>query len=378
MSNTQHLTATIPGLFTGESLSAPAPSATDPVDTALSCHASEHDGPPSASPPTLLDPDETTPLPHTAPPPAVGHSLVTSRSRARALLTAQPPADRFRHSAWTVKREKVLACHLARALPEDRISRYVGCGANAWVMRSTDGHDRYKVVCDRCKDRWCDACAAERRRTICRNLRESLPSGRLRLLTLTLRSSDTPLAGQVDRIYHSFRRLRRSSTIKKYITGGISFLELTYNTERQQWHPHLHVICTGTFIPQNVVREAWHKITGDSWIVDVRMIRDSDHAANYVAKYASKAISPGIWTRDDIFLEAMTTLEGRKLFCTFGILSKLKLSSKPADDCGWQTVDTLKVLLLKAQRGDTDAIAILEHLEGDYEHGTPDLHVDDP
>jgi hypothetical protein len=57
------------------------------------------------------------------------------------------------------------------------------------------------------------------------------------------------------------------------------------------WHPHLHMIALcENGIDQLVLSSEWHNITGDSFIVDVRPISETDQVSGFmeVFKYAVK------------------------------------------------------------------------------------------
>lgn len=51
---------------------------------------------------------------------------------------------------------------------------------------------------------------------------------------------------------------------------------------------HAHAIVYGPYIAQKKLSESWRKMTGDSFIVDIRAIRSPQKAARYVLKYISK------------------------------------------------------------------------------------------
>jgi hypothetical protein len=51
---------------------------------------------------------------------------------------------------------------------------------------------------------------------------------------------------------------------------------------------HTHALVWAPYISQKRLSESWHKITGDSYIVDVRSVRSIKQAVWYVLKYMSK------------------------------------------------------------------------------------------
>jgi len=249
-------------------------------------------------------------------------------------------------------------------IPEDRKQRFAMCGSTAWLLESNTDPIRYRVASNRCHDRWCEACAVERRRTVARNLSAKAPSKNLRILTLTLKSNDESLGTAMAKITKSFRRLRSCNWWRSSVVGGIYFHEVTLNQKTNQWHSHLHVLIEGSFLPHEQIKQSWLAITGDSYIVDIRRCRDSRHAASYVAKYAGKAISPDVWHHPAALEEAMQALHSRRLFQPFGSWTKMKLSRSPADDIGWEAVCPLFRVLQLADVGDPWAMTVLCHITG--------------
>jgi len=154
--------------------------------------------------------------------------------------------------------------------------------------------------------------------------------------------------------------------------GGIYFVELTINETSTLWHPHLHVLFAGDFMPHRTACDEWLSCTGDSYIIHLAGIRDSDHAAGYVAKYASKAVPSCVWQSPIHFHEAILAFAGRRLFSTFGTFKNLDLSKCPADDIGWDCVAPLFSIILLSRRGVRYARQIMDYLT----HGESDESID--
>lgn len=82
---------------------------------------------------------------------------------------------------------------------------------------------------------------------------------------------DTPKGPRAD--YRKFRG-----------AGYISTLELGRNNNNL----HIHALVYGPYIPKTKLVETWKKMTGDSYIVDIRPVRELKGAAWYVLKYIVK------------------------------------------------------------------------------------------
>lgn len=272
------------------------------------------------------------------------------------------PAATFRHGFWMRRRTRTRQALIDAGSTPARLRRFCDCGSSAWILRHKSDHDRHRLIANRCHDRFCEACSSERRRLVASNVRCRVPPGRLRLLTLTLKSTPGNLRNHLDRLYRSFRRLRCVPRIRRCLRGGIAFCELTLNTDTRLWHPHLHVIFQGEFLPHELVKKHWQRITVDSYICDVRELKNPDDAAGYVTKYASKALDSKVWHDPERFSEAVNALKGRRLFNTFGNWNGLHLIEPPNDQAEWECVGYLDDVLRRAAAGDVAAAEILRHL----------------
>lgn len=280
----------------------------------------------------------------------------------------------FRHSFWQHARPRIREALKATGLDDEKLGRFDACGCNCWVMRADNDSRRFRLAADRCHNRWCAACAAERRRLVCRNLLTKLsarydvppraPVKCLRFITVTLKSTDTPLSDQMTRILQCWSKLRERPKIRDLITGGVAFFEITRNTTTRLWHPHLHVLCEGEYIALELLKKEWLAVTGDSFVVDIRRIRTLAEACGYVAKYAAKGVTQAIINDRDSLQEVIVAFRGRRLFNTFGSFFKLALSQRPDDECGWIPVAPLHRLIADARAGSAEAIHILRVLRG--------------
>jgi hypothetical protein len=63
---------------------------------------------------------------------------------------------------------------------------------------------------------------------------------------------------------------------------------------------------------QGELSAEWHHVTRDSYIVDVRLVRDRGAVANYVVKYAAKPLSSSFLNRPNQLPEAIGAMAGRR------------------------------------------------------------------
>ena len=201
--------------------------------------------------------------------------------------------------------------------------------------------------------------------TIARNLRERLPKIPLRFLTLTMKATSDPLVDQLEKLTKCFAKLRARKEIKDRVSGGIYFIEVTRNADTNLWHPHIHAIVQGSYIPVEVIKKLWLAITTDSYIVHITLLRDAREAAYYVCKYSAKSLSVTVWSDQEAYAEAVSALHGKRLLQPFGTWTDLKLTSTPETDEGWIVVGPLWQVLEKARAGDPESLSIIANLKGE-------------
>lgn len=311
-------------------------------------------GTPAGSSSSSLEPSETNPPPAT---PVIHHARFGNTE-----FDCQPASQaeqRFRHSGWAVRRHQVYAALCRTCRPNARIERFVHCGAGLALQVNQDGTE-LRWVCDRCKDRMCVVCCGERSAAFAERLAQHIAGKWTRFITLTLRHSNTPLAAQLDRLYRSFVALRRRKDLGATFRGGAAFLEVKLSRDNGQWHPHLHIIAEGCFVDQKALSFAWHEVTGDSSIVDVRKVSDAGDISRYVCKYVTKPADATIFADAARLDEFICSIGGRRLCLTFGTWRGFKLDADPVDAANWITLGSVETLRGRADEGDPDAIRYLE------------------
>lgn len=259
----------------------------------------------------------------------------------------------FRHSSWQPSRRRIFAAMQRLHMPHRRLMAFANCGSSLWLMR--DGSD-LSLASNKCRNRFCEACAREKRQYLIDGVFHAATKSTdpCRFITLTLRANSTPLRDQIKRLLASFKALRRQP-IWASVTGGSWFLEVKVGERSNAWHPHLHIIAQGAcWIEHKLLSEAWHAITGDSYIVDIRAIHDNARILNYVTKYVCKPASTTTLAdpeKLDEFLVAMHAIRSHQLFGTWRAIKPDPVSLvKPV------SVGPFDGLVSRALTGDPDAL----------------------
>lgn len=272
-------------------------------------------------------------------------------------------ARRFRHNGWQHLRTIVYRALHATGQTLARRTSFSECGHGAYVLRSCESPNRYRLAGSTCHDRFCTPCATERSRTIATNVAARLGSSGCRFVTLTVREGSDGLRSAIAHLYASFRKLQRKRFWSSRVTGGVAFLEIKWNQGAERWHPHLHALTHGKYIPQRGLSALWRQITGDSFIVDIRACKGATAITRYVTKYASKPLNMTYAADFERLCEAIVALKGKRICITFGGWRSVLLTDH-ADEDGWEQIDSLASIIARASSGDVEARAILHSLDG--------------
>lgn len=170
-------------------------------------------------------------------------------------------------------------------------------------------------------------------------------------LTLTMKNvPNAELGAAITRILQAWSRMMNKSNRRKpwrVTAGWFRSLEITYNPDTAEWHPHIHAIL---LVPADYFTDADKYIDHDAWVaewrralradydpsVDVRTIKaERAHAVAEVSKYAVK---PGEWvnlddvdgTDERVGLLAVE-LKGRRLTAFGGVMKEARAALKQED-----------------------------------------------
>lgn len=169
----------------------------------------------------------------------------------------------------------------------------------------------------RCGDRTCPECRLKDYYRLLGSYRSFLMSKqRLRLITLTLRGRPLVLTkSRLNRLRKCFLTLIHQKFYKSVLTGGFYSIEAkkSYKNNPAGWNVHIHILAEGGFINQKRLSNDWFKITGDSYIVDIRSAFSGVGGFKYVLKYLTK--SPMTLNCD---VEYNSAFAGSRLVSVFG------------------------------------------------------------
>jgi len=255
--------------------------------------------------------------------------------------------------------------------------------SNTLIFRHWYTVNQYRLIggCTCKKHLLCAMCALRRSAKTVKEVEKKIQSVLVEspslipvLITTTIKNGDslderyTHITSSKKKLTHSRRNALSGKRIKnksvtRFIHGSFGSYEFKKGAGGHGWHPHSHEIALldSTIQFQKVIKkgkeiecpvefektlsEEWYKITGDSYIVDVRKVSDTKTPENEngllkaiceASKYALKL--------NDIELEdqihAYKVLRGRRLTFTYGSLWGIKIP----DDLNDTIEDELKLL----------------------------------
>ena len=198
-----------------------------------------------------------------------------------------------------------------------------------------------------CKNRFCPVCAWRKARQ--NALKISILMQYLKqeedkeFLFLTLTAPNVKADELNDEIKHynqSFKRLMERKEVKSAVKGYIRKLEVTYNKDRDDYHPHFHVVIAvnksyftdkNYYINRNRWLELWQQATKNPSItqVDVRKVKHTDNKkeVSEVAKYSAK--DSDYLQEQTVFDTFYKSLSGKRLIVYSGLF---KDASKKYDN----------------------------------------------
>ena len=179
-----------------------------------------------------------------------------------------------------------------------------------------------------CKSRWCNICNRTRTAKLIKGYGAAIDSMiDPRFVTLTVPNVPAEeLRSEIKRMLSEFRKiqeLRRKQ--EKPLLRGIRKLEVTYNPDLNNYHPHFHFIIDGESIAEELI-QSWlnRNTTADKRGQDQRQAKNPIELFKYFTKLTSKSKS------DTIIIKA-------------GKMVRIEYSYPEALDFVFQTIDGIRI-----------------------------------
>ncbi len=275
------------------------------------------------------------------------------------------PEQCYRFRNHSMERSAWLRVLDRAEIKPSRRDRYRDCGSGAWLQYS-ESRRGYRVRSNTCRNRCCPACRVRYSRDLALRLSHAIGTvyqHEWRFVTFTIKHTKAPLRHQLDFLRQSFRKLRQRKCWKSHAFYGYATIEITYNAQRHEWHPHLHILTRSEFLPYPQIKAAWRAITNGSYIIDIQEVTSPDDVAEYITKYIAKPPPFDTFDSDDLLVEYYQAIAHGRLLIQFGKLRPWmpdKVEDGYPDD--WQYTQPLSSVLALASTGDLDAQNILDRI----------------
>ena len=241
------------------------------------------------------------------------------------------------------------------------------CCVNPVIVNLNSG-EKFFLAEQRCKSRICPRCSQIRARQLAGRVSDLVREMESpRFLTLTVRSNDQSLQEQLRFLRRRFAVMRRSELWAYHVRGGVYTIEITFNSQTQQWHPHLHAIVDGTYFPHSELLHLWQHIVGDQCGVDIRLVVGVRKISNYLAAYVAKSCDLDRLAPNELAEWAIQT-HGLRLAQTFGSFHGVKAVEVEADESAYRSMDLdVNWVITLANSGCEVSRQIINHLTGNHQ-----------
>lgn len=172
-------------------------------------------------------------------------------------------------------------------------------------------------------------------------------------LTLTAPNvSAEELNDEIKHYNQSFQRLMQRKEVRKVVKGYARKLEITYNEERDDYHPHFHVLIAVNksyftdkdyYISRDRWLELWQQVTKNPLItqVDVRKVRNGrDDKVYEIAKYSAK--DSDYLQNQNVFEVFYNALKGKRLIVFSGLFKEAMTKFKNGELDDYKEKDMTK------------------------------------
>src|SRR5699024_781637 len=177
----------------------------------------------------------------------------------------------------TKKKRKngVLAYFMEKLVSENLVSENtleVVKECNTFMMMIADENleNKKQRKGNTCKNRFCPICAWKKSRKDALALSVMMAYLKLEkkkeFIYLTLNTQNVPaeeLNDEIKHYNHSFKKLMERKEVKNIVKGYARKLEITYNEERDDYHPHFHVLIA---VNKSYFTQTTQYINRDRWL----------------------------------------------------------------------------------------------------------------
>lgn len=262
------------------------------------------------------------------------------------------------------RKNGVLAYFMEKLVSEHRLSENMlqlvkECNTFMMMIADETLEKKKQHKGNTCKNRFCPVCAWKKSRKDALALSVMMAYLKLEekkefiFLTLTAPNVEADeLEDEINHYNQSFQRLMQRKEVKNVVKGYVRKLEITYNKERNDYHPHFHVLIVvnksyftdkNYYINRDRWLQLWQQSTKNDTItqVDVRKVRNSkDNKVFEIAKYSAK--DSDYLINQDVFEVFYKALKGKRLIVYSGLFKEAMTKFKNGDLNDYKEKDLTK------------------------------------
>lgn len=252
--------------------------------------------------------------------------------------------------------EKLVSEHLVSANTLELIKE---CNTFMMMVADENLEKKKQHKGNSCKNRFCPICAWKKARKDALALSVMMAylkqEEKKEFIFLTLTAPNVSAEELNDEIKHynqSFQRLMQRKEVRQVVKGYARKLEITYNEERDDYHPHFHVLIavnksyftdTKQYISRDRWLELWQQVTKNPLItqVDVRKVRNGrDDKVYEIAKYSAK--DSDYLQNQNVFEVFYNALKGKRLIVFSGLFKEAMTKFKNGELDDYKEKDMTK------------------------------------
>jgi plasmid rolling circle replication initiator protein Rep len=250
---------------------------------------------------------------------------------------------------WRPKkiRNLKLANSLNRLGDKKKANRVWWCSSALGFLKSLETGEKRLQSADFCRERLCPMCQWRKSIKVFNQVSKVMDKAEQEhkelvpiFLTLTLKNCFADnLSNTLDNIFNGWKNVINHRKIKRIVKGWFRALEVTYNSEDDTFHPHIHAILLvekryfkgKDYMETTEWVQMWRtsmKLDYDP-ICDIRKVKVNKGKHKAVAEVAKYTLKDSEFLTDDNDLTDKlvnvlgTSLRGRRLFAFGGLLKKI-------------------------------------------------------
>lgn len=246
-----------------------------------------------------------------------------------------------------------------RTVSENTLKLIKECNTFMMMVADESLEKKKQYKGNSCKNRFCPICAWKKARKDALALSVMMAylkqEEKKEFIFLTLTAPNVSAEELNDEIKHynqSFQRLMQRKEVRKVVKGYARKLEITYNEERDDYHPHFHVLIAVNksyftdkdyYISRDRWLELWQQVTKNPLItqVDVRKVRNGrDDKVYEIAKYSAK--DSDYLQNQNVFEVFYNALKGKRLIVFSGLFKEAMTKFKNGELDDYKEKDMTK------------------------------------